>query len=288
MQWMKIQIKYSRGSPPDIHGQIMEAHSQGFKILISALGYPSELGQGGAGYVSDFAHWLGRVAAWGADAIEVWNEPNLDREWPQGQISGAAYADMLRQAYQSIKRANPNVMVISAAPAPTGHHAEPDRVMPDNKWLREVAAAGGADYMDCVGVHTTTRASCRQVKAAATPRGDDYYTRYFNQMIIGYLSIIRDKPLCLYRNGLCHAAGLCSLAGRLRLGREYDCPAASGMAGAGGHHRLQQRIGATLDRLEYRLHPLRQRPAGRLRHHPPGWLLSSLPYAGGGALTARE
>ena len=209
MQWMKIQIKYSRGSPPDIHSQIMEAHSQGFKILISALGYPSELGQGGAGYVSDFAHWLGRVAAWGADAIEVWNEPNLDREWPQGQISGAAYADMLRQAYQSIKRANPNVMVISAAPAPTGH-TEPGRVVPDNKWLREVAAAGGADYMDCVGVHYN-EGIVPPGQSSGDPRGDDYYTRYFNQMIIGYLSIIRDKPLCFTEMGYVTPQGYAAL-----------------------------------------------------------------------------
>ena len=211
MQWMKIQIKYSRGSPPDIHSQIMEAHSQGFKILISALGYPSELGQGGAGYVSDFAHWLGRVAAWGADAIEVWNEPNLDREWPQGQISGAAYADMLRQAYQSIKRANPNVMVISAAPAPTGHHAEPDRVMPDNKWLREVAAAGGADYMDCVGVHYN-EGIVPPNQTSGDPRGDEYYTRYFySGMVIGYLSIIRDKPLCFTEMGYVTSQGYAAL-----------------------------------------------------------------------------
>ena len=210
MSWMKIQIKYSRGSPPDIHGQIMEAHRHGFKILISALGYPSELGQGGAGYVSDFAHWLGRVAAWGADAIEVWNEPNLDREWPQGQISGTAYADMLRQAYQHIKRANPNVMVISAAPAPTGAAIE-GKVVPDNTWLREVAAAGGADYMDCVGVHYN-EGIVPPNQTSGDPRGDEYYTRYFySGMVIGYLSIIRDKPLCFTEMGYVTSQGYAAL-----------------------------------------------------------------------------
>ncbi len=206
MTWLKIQVKYSRGSPPDIHSKIIEAHNHGFKILISALGYPDELGRGGPGYVSDFAHWLGRVAAWGADAIEVWNEPNLDREWPRGQISGTAYADMLRAAYQSIKRANPNVMVISAAPAPTGAAID-GRVVPDNTWLREVAAAGGADYMDCVGVHYN-EGIVPPNQTSGDPRGDEYYTRYFySGMVVGYLSIIRDKPLCFTEMGYVTSQG---------------------------------------------------------------------------------
>lgn len=206
MTWMKIQVKYSRGSPPDLHGNIQEVHGHGFKILISAVGYPDELGQGGAGFVNDFAHWLGRVAAWGADAIEVWNEPNLDREWPQGQISGKAYADMLRAAYQQIKAANPNVLVISAAPAPTGAAIE-GRVVPDNTWLREVVAAGGVDFMDCVGVHYN-EGIVPPSQSTGDPRGDEYYTRYFySGMLVGYLSIIPDRPLCFTEMGYVTSQG---------------------------------------------------------------------------------
>ena len=206
MTWLKIQVKYSRGSPPDLHSKIQEVHGHGFKILISAVGYPEELGRGGAGFVSDFAHWLGRVAAWGADAIEVWNEPNLDREWPQGQISGTAYANMLRSAYQQIKNANPNVLVISAAPAPTGAAIE-GRVVPDNTWLREVVAAGGVEYMDCVGVHYN-EGIVPPSQSTGDPRGDDYYTRYFySGMLVGYLSIIPDRPLCFTEMGYVTSQG---------------------------------------------------------------------------------
>ncbi len=206
MSWMKIQVKYSRGSPPDLHSNIQEVHGQGFKILISALGYPEELAQGGDGFVSDFAHWLGRVAAWGADAIEVWNEPNIDREWPRGQISGTAYAAMLRSAYQQIKAANPNVLVISAAPAPTGAAIE-GRVVPDNTWLRELVAAGGVDYMDCVGVHYN-EGIVPPSQSTGDPRGDEYYTRYFySGMLIGYLSIIPNRPLCFTEMGYVTSQG---------------------------------------------------------------------------------
>ena len=204
MTWMKIQVKYS-GSE-DLHSMIQQAHGQGFKILISAVGYPEDLARGGAAYVSDFAHWLGRVAAWGADAIEVWNEPNLDREWPQGQISGTAYANMLRAAYQQIKNANPDVLVISAAPAPTGAAIE-GRVVPDNTWLREVVAAGGVDYMDCVGVHYN-EGIVPPGQSTGDPRGDEYYTRYFySGMLVGYLSIIPDRPLCFTEMGYVTSQG---------------------------------------------------------------------------------
>ena len=49
---------------------------------------------------------IGIAAALGADAIEVWNEPNLDREWPTGQISGAGYVRLLQASHAAIKGAN--------------------------------------------------------------------------------------------------------------------------------------------------------------------------------------
>ena len=89
MTWMKIQLRYSPGTDPGVAaGPIATAHGRGFKILLGLVGYPNDLAGGGDGYIQGFANWVGGVAALGPDAIEVWNEPNLDREWPRGQISG--------------------------------------------------------------------------------------------------------------------------------------------------------------------------------------------------------
>ena len=57
--------------------------------------------------MDQFAGYLAGVAQLGPDAIEVWNEPNLDREWPRGQISGAMYTTLLAKAYNAIKGATP-------------------------------------------------------------------------------------------------------------------------------------------------------------------------------------
>jgi hypothetical protein len=57
-------------------------------------------------YQDEYARSVASMAAAGADAIEVWNEPNIDREWPNGQVNGGAYTQLLAKAYNAIKAAN--------------------------------------------------------------------------------------------------------------------------------------------------------------------------------------
>ena len=208
MSWMKIQSRFYHHSHPDVGGTIASAHSNGFKILVGTVGNPEELAQGGQGYINSYTDWLARVAAQGADAIEVWNEPNLDREWPRGQLSGVVYAQMLRLAYQKIKSANGNTMVISAAPAPTGAQV-PGRVMPDNTWMRQMVEGGGLDYLDCVGAHYN-EGIVPPDQTSGDPRGDNYYTRYFYGMLNGYISITR-RPICFTELGYLTSDGLPAL-----------------------------------------------------------------------------
>jgi spore germination protein YaaH len=209
MTWMKIQARYNRGGPPDISGEIASAKGNGFKILVGTVGNPAELAQGGQDYINSYADWLASVANWGADAIEVWNEPNLSREWPEGQISGAAYANMLITAYQRIKATNPATMVISAAPAPTGAEAAfPGQVMNDDKWLSQMVEAGGLNALDCVGAHYN-EGIVPPSQTSGDPR-DNYYTRYFYGMLNTYYSIT-GRPICFTELGYLTSQGYPSL-----------------------------------------------------------------------------
>jgi len=61
-------------------------------------------------YYQTYAGFVSELARAGADAIEVWNEPNIDREWPTGQVNGANYTQLLAVAYNAIKSANPNTL----------------------------------------------------------------------------------------------------------------------------------------------------------------------------------
>ncbi len=195
MTWMKYQEGYGMETKIEpLQRAIKDAHDNNFKILLTLPGSPTELKQ--EEYFNGYLNWLAEAAASGADAIEVWVEPNIDRSWPRGEISGAAYVDLLRQAYETIKLANPDTLVISAAPAPTGaESAFPGQVMNDDRWLREVVESGGLEYLDCVGVQYV-EGVVPTGKTSGDPR-DNYYTRYFGGMVAAYQEITgAQKPLC--------------------------------------------------------------------------------------------
>ncbi len=211
MTWVKRQIRYNLGDSPQIAADaINQAHSQGFRILLGIVGDPAQLGAGGTAYMDQFAGFLGGVAALGPDAIEVWNEQNLDREWPTGQINPASYTQMLIKAYNAIKSANPSVMVISGAPAPTGAEGAfgTDRVWNDDRYIRGMAAAGAANYADCIGLHYN-EGIVGPDQTSGDPRGDNYYTRYFWGMVNTYWNAFGGaKPLCFTELGYLSPEGL--------------------------------------------------------------------------------
>lgn len=198
MTWVKVQVRYSRGASPDA-GAINEAHSRGFRVLLGVVGSITDVQNGGDAYFQDYANYVGGLASLGADAIEVWNEPNLDREWPAGMIDPAAYTRLLALSYNSIKSANPNTWVISGAPAPTGFFGgcSPNGC-DDALFVSGMKAAGAASYMDCMGAHYNEGV----VPPSATsgdPRSE-YFTRYLNGMINTYYNAI-GKPICFTELG---------------------------------------------------------------------------------------
>lgn len=91
--------------------------------------------------------YRGRIAAY-----EVWNEPNLAREWGGDAPDPVAYVELLKVCYLAIKAADPDAVVISAGLAPTGTD-DPAVAMPDEVFYRQMYAAGAAPYFDMLGVH---------------------------------------------------------------------------------------------------------------------------------------
>ncbi len=157
MRWVKVQVRYNYGADPGGQaGIINAAHGAGFKILLGSVGYPNELGSiAEADYINAFAQFNAGLAGLGADAIEVWNEMNIDREWPTGRIDPNMYARMLAASYNAIKGRNGSTMVISGALAPTGAEGAfgTDRVWNDDRYYAGMASAGVANYADCIGAH---------------------------------------------------------------------------------------------------------------------------------------
>ncbi len=90
--------------------------------------------------------YKGRVAAY-----QIWNEPNLAREWANQPPNPAEYVVMLKGCYTAIKQADPDALVISAGLSPTGNGLP--AAMPDTDFLTGMYAAGAAPYFDVLGAH---------------------------------------------------------------------------------------------------------------------------------------
>ena len=99
----------------------------------------------------DFLYALASRYKGKIQAYEIWNEPNLAREWGDRPPNAAEYVALLRVAYQRIKEADASAIVITAGLAPTGTGLP--AAVPDVQYLREMYAAGAKGYFDVLGVH---------------------------------------------------------------------------------------------------------------------------------------
>ena len=168
MDWIKMQIKWSEVYPEPETEQwflydavVHEAYNHDLNVMVSVVSAPewTRAAGGENGPPDDYALYyefleelLTRYDGM-VQAVEIWNEQNLQREWstPEG-LSPVAYVEFLSGAHAQIKEIDPRIIVISGALAPTGVH---DKVVAydDFIYLDDMLAAGLLDYADCVGAH---------------------------------------------------------------------------------------------------------------------------------------
>ena len=92
---------------------------------------------------------IGRV-----DAIQIWNEQNLNNEWggaPINQAQAQTYVSMLKAAYTAAKAADPSVTVVTGGVAQTG--TDNDDARPDDTYVQWMYDAGAKPYFDVLGAH---------------------------------------------------------------------------------------------------------------------------------------
>jgi len=87
-------------------------------------------------------------------AIELWNEPNLDRDWGGATINRHAAEDYVRLlciGHEAAKRASRDIVTISAGLSPTG--TSNGRAMDDTTYTQWMYDAGAKGCFDVLGVH---------------------------------------------------------------------------------------------------------------------------------------
>jgi hypothetical protein len=110
--------------------------------------------------LQDFADFVEAVATrykGRIDAYQIWNEPNLAREWGNRPPNAAEYTEMLKVSYETVKAIDPFPLIISAGMAPTTRNDDVAR--PDLYYIQEMYDAAAAPYFDALGAHAPGYAS---------------------------------------------------------------------------------------------------------------------------------
>ncbi|HLT18502.1 MAG TPA: hypothetical protein VKZ96_03515 [Thermomicrobiales bacterium] len=77
---------------------------------------------------------------------QLWNEPNLEGEWGGLPIDPAGYFELLKSGYETIKRVDPDAVVLLAGLAPTDQRGPVN--VSELIYLQDLYDLGAADYFD--------------------------------------------------------------------------------------------------------------------------------------------
>ncbi|MDZ4670957.1 MAG: hypothetical protein SH821_08810 [Phototrophicales bacterium] len=142
MQLFERQIE-TASRPPNMRVMLSIAKAPSWARSVNAEDGPPDNPQA----LADFITYMLRDTKIGTavDAIEVWNEPNLIREW-RGTLpfSGAGYMQLFTPAYNAIRAYSPTIQIITAGLAPTG--ALGGDTVDDRTFLQQMYSAGLANY----------------------------------------------------------------------------------------------------------------------------------------------
>ncbi len=170
--WIKMQADWAFLQPnnPDEYeqtfrlfaGHVQQAKNLGFRVLISVAKAPAwarNVDRTDSGPPDDpqalatfLRLMIAQVKPENIDAYEIWNEPNLIREWHGAlPFNGAGYMQLFVPAHAAIRQLDPEAVIVTAGLAPTGTL---DGSVDDRDYLRQMYAAGLAQYTDVVlGIH---------------------------------------------------------------------------------------------------------------------------------------
>lgn len=167
-QWQWIEIAKGVFNWVEADRVVAASNEAGVKILARpdsppSWAYPDPSGHGPPERYEDFADFVhafvdrykpgsphGTVAA-----VQLWNEPNLTREWgwrPISRQSAAEYVHLLCLSREAAKRASREVRTVTAALAPTGTRTR--EAMDDTtylQWMYDSSARGCFDILGAPG-----------------------------------------------------------------------------------------------------------------------------------------
>jgi polysaccharide biosynthesis protein PslG len=223
IRWIKVQIPWRDMQPTGpqerdnpffrrVEQHIEDANRRGFNVLISVVKAPgwarrtNQSEDGPPDNPQDLANFIGimfdeinagdRPEDWAIygnyiDAVEIWNEPNLIREW-QGSLpfTGQGYMQLFRPVYDAIRARVPDVPIITAGLAPAG---DVPGARDDRQFLREMYAGGLAAINDpnlYIGIHPYGWGNAPDATCCGSRGWDENPRFYFGDTIQAYHDIM--------------------------------------------------------------------------------------------------
>ena len=209
--WVKTQVSWKLYQPePDrfddfrweeLDRLIEAAEKEGIKVMLSVAKAPewsrptTEL-DGPPADFSNFQTFMetlatryrGRVAAY-----ELWNEPNLKREWNGLPLNANTLVELIRAGASGVRLADSEAILISAAPATTGIN-DGLTAIDDRLFLQQMIAAGITDIVDVIGAHPYGWANPPDSRVTSPelsiPSHNDHPSFFFSDTLQDYRTLL--------------------------------------------------------------------------------------------------
>lgn len=169
IDWVKIDVDWRSVEPENgvydfeaLDAVVFGLSDAGTDLLLTLDNSPvwarsQQLEDGPPDDFAVFARFAGTIAgryAGRVAAYQIWNEPNLRREWFSDvhNIDPASYFDLFTQARAAIKTAAPDALVITAGLAPTGFN-DGVNALNDRLYLQGLYNLGLNEVTDGIAVH---------------------------------------------------------------------------------------------------------------------------------------
>jgi hypothetical protein len=208
VEWVKQQVDWNliEHGPGDLEWEQLDRTVElcdafGFRLLLSVINAPA--------YLRSDPTWFGPPDDYGefrrftqqmaeryrgrVDAYELWNEPNLGREWAGDTIDPERFVALVAEGAQGVRAGDPDAVVVSGAPGVTGV-TEEGTAMDDRAFLRGMLGAGVAQWVDAIGAHPYGFANPPDASASdpeqVSPTHNDHPSFFFRDTLEDYRAIL--------------------------------------------------------------------------------------------------
>jgi hypothetical protein len=213
VEWIKQQVEWTNIEQApgeydwwELDKIVEKANARGLKLMLGVNHAPGWLRTETLEYgpphdPAEFGRFMGLLAARYAGqvaAYELWNEPNLRREWNGEPLDPALFVELVRQGAGAIRAADPNAQIISGGPAVTGIN-DGETAVDDRVYLGGMVAAGIGDWVDGIGVHPYGFANPPEARwddaTHVAPSHNDHPSFFFRDTLEDYRAILVEGGL---------------------------------------------------------------------------------------------